>query len=168
VYCANLGLAFYLGAFGFAGADFSRVRACVGDKAPIKMIAAYLYGLAALFAAVWLSEIIPALVSGTVPASVTQNGQVINAVHVMDLSLALPALALAGFLLKRRKPFGYFLAPVMLVFSIFMALAIGGMIVVMWARKFAPGPGMAGVFGVVALVSLMAFSKYVRALSDTR
>ena len=40
-----------------------------------------------------------------------------NPVHVLDLSILLPALALSGVLLLRRRAAGFLLAPLLLGFA---------------------------------------------------
>ena len=41
----------------------------------------------------WLSELIPASLSGEVPKSVTDAGLWVNPIHVLDLAVLLPGLA---------------------------------------------------------------------------
>jgi hypothetical protein len=55
----------------------------------------------ALFALIWLSEIVPALFRGAPPPSVVEAGLLTNPVHVLDLSLLLPGLLFSGISLLR-------------------------------------------------------------------
>ena len=88
-------------------------------------LAGWLLGaIGAVFAVLWLSEIIPALVRGVPPASLAEGAFVTNPVHVLDLSLVLPLVIASGVSLARRQPFGYAVAPAMLVFNVIMPLAI--------------------------------------------
>ncbi len=81
--------------------------------------------LGILFYFIWLSEDVPALLNGTVPASITQAGEVVNPVHVLDMALYLPALIITGISLWRDRSLGYTLGLPLLVFSILTFVAIG-------------------------------------------
>ena len=71
---------------------------------------------AALFAALWLRDLIPAISSGRVPTGARELGLPSSPVHVLDLAVFLPATAIAGIQLIRRQPPGYLIGPGMLVF----------------------------------------------------
>lgn len=62
---------------------------------------------AALFALLWLSEIVPDLLAGAPSTSASQWNLPTNPVHVLDLAVFLPAAALSGVLLLRRHRWGY-------------------------------------------------------------
>jgi len=72
--------------------------------------------------------VIPALIHGTDPVGLSEVGLMTSPVHVLDLSIVLPALALSESSLLRKKTLGYLLTPLLLGFSALMSLAIGGMI----------------------------------------
>ena len=55
-----------------------------------------------------------------------------RALAVALLSLALPAMLLAGLGMWRGRPFGLAVAPVLLGFSVLMAASVGGLIVAMY------------------------------------
>ena len=116
LWTAVLGLALFalIGALG--SADHQRIRADYHDGTGLRVAAWALLSLAVLFAILWLSEDIPALLAGRQPASVRALGVPTNAVHVLDLGFFLPAAAATGVMLLRRRTMGYVLAPGMLAF----------------------------------------------------
>jgi len=116
---------------------------------PIKTIAAVLFGTGALFAFLWLAEILPAIVHGGTPASIAAAGLPTNPVHVIDLSTILPAHVAAAALVLRRRRLGEVLATVLLGFDLLMAASIGGMLVVMRLRGFQASAGV--IIGMTAL-----------------
>jgi hypothetical protein len=59
-----------------------------------------------VFGLLWLSSIIPSLVSGEAPAELAAAGLVANPVHVLDLALVLPAMILTGMAAQRGRPDG--------------------------------------------------------------
>ena len=58
------------------------------------------------------------------PPSLAEAGLPTNPVHVLDLAIVLPAMIVTGVLLRRRRPLGLLLAPVLLVFAVAMGVAI--------------------------------------------
>jgi hypothetical protein len=60
-----------------------------------------------LFAALWLKEVLPAVLRGSTPGSIGEAGLLVNPVHVLDLSLLLPAMLIAGITLWRRQPLAW-------------------------------------------------------------
>jgi len=81
--------------------------------------------LGLLFYFIWLSEDIPALLNGTVPLGVTQAGELVSPVHVLDMALYLPALIVTGISLWKNRSLGYVFGLPLLVFIILTFLAIG-------------------------------------------
>ena len=134
-------------------------------QAPIRLAAGTLIGVAVIFAALWLREIVPALLAGTDPAGLAAVGLAANPVHILDLSLVLPAMAATGVALVRRRPAGAIFAPILLTFGVVMAIAIGGMVAVMRIRGVAldltPALAMA-IVAVWCLGVLIALLRHVR------
>lgn len=77
-----------------------------------------------LFILLWLSEIIPALISGNQPASLKGTGLWVNPIHVIDLSVVLPGMVSTGVLLLKKNKWGYIFAAPWLTFSILMGISI--------------------------------------------
>ncbi|TSJ44969.1 hypothetical protein [Fluviicola chungangensis] len=83
----------------------------------------YFIFTAVLFYGAWLAAIIPANLLNNMPPDLEMLPT--NPVHVLDLSIVLPGIFIGGVLLIRNKKPGYFLAPVILTFSLLMQLTIG-------------------------------------------
>ena len=154
VYSAALGFSFY--------ALVSVVVACRRDdpgrwfsaRAPVRAagIFSILIGLA--FYALWLSELVPALVAGAAPASLAEVGLITNPVQVLDIGIVLPAFVIGGVALVRRRRLGYWLVPVMLSFAVLMDVALIGMDVSMAAHDVPGGGERVPMFAVMGAVSL--------------
>jgi hypothetical protein len=126
LYVAILGLVVYTFIGGVLRLDFEKIK----EVAPMSRRTRLVLGsalaiLGILFYFIWLSEDVPALLNGTVPASITQAGEVVNPVHVLDMALYLPALIITGISLWRDRSLGYTLGLPLLVFSILTFVAIG-------------------------------------------
>lgn len=83
-----------------------RVRARFTGRGPLRSAAALLVTVGAAFSLLWLSEIVPPMLDGTVPDVVREARLRTNPVHVLDLALFLPAAILAGVLLLGRPAVG--------------------------------------------------------------
>jgi hypothetical protein len=128
VYCGAWGLSFYALLGSLPSLSPAEIAGTYGPRAPVKTMAAVLFLIAVVFVAQWLREIIPALLSGHVPKSITDAGLITQPVHVLDLSFVLPGLVITAILLLRRKPVAFILAPVLMFFVILMLVAVAGMI----------------------------------------
>lgn len=148
VYCAALGLSI----FGLAAVLQEDASGWFSEEAPRRTAAWAEIAIAAMFAFVWLSDIVPALVSGGIPRAVAQDGLTTNPVHVLDLSVVLPALVLGGVALLRKRPIGYLLTPILLTLAVLMSIAIGGMVVAVRLQGLETDVAVAGLFGVIAVV----------------
>jgi hypothetical protein len=135
------------------------------ERAPIRITAATLIGIAGVFGVLWLMQIVPALVTCADPAGLEEVGLAANPVHVLDLSLLLPAMIAVGVALLRRRSFGDVHAPILLTFAVMMAIAIGGMVAMMYVRGLALDTTPTIVMAVVAvwcLGTLIALLRHLR------
>ena len=162
VYCAVLGLSFF-GLVGFLPAlSISEIAGRYGQRAPVKTTAAALFLIALVFGVQWLREIIPALGSGQAPKGVAELGLLTNPVHVLDLSFVLPANVITALLLLRRKPVAFTIAPVLLVFSTLMPVALVGMIVAMVLKGLSKDYAPAAIFAAMAAALAVLLTRFLR------
>lgn len=153
VYCAGLGLSVFALAAQLARELGQDARPLV-PGAPARLAGGFLVVVAVMFAALWLAEIVPALARGTAPPSLAEGGFFTNPVHVLDLSLLLPAMIASGVSLLRGRAFGHALAPIMLVFDVLMTLAIVAMFVSMRAEGVPADLSPVPVLVAIVVVSL--------------
>lgn len=154
VYCAALGLSVFAG--GRRLLDEAAVS--VGPEQPhgfaARVVGWFLALVALLFAVLWLATVIPATIAGTVPEAVVAAGLPTNPVHVLDLSLLLPAQFVVGVSLLRGRVLGRRLAPAFLAFGAFMAANLAAIVF-----SGPAGPALPigfAVFGVVQVAILVA------------
>lgn len=148
LYCGALGLA--LLTLLLVGVSLlERPPAPWPTGAPVRTVAGLLFGTGALFAFLWLAEILPAMARGETPASVTVAALPTNPVHVMDLAIILPAHIAAAALLLQRRATGEMLATILLAFGLLMSASIGGMLLVMRLRAVPASSGV--ILGMTAL-----------------
>ena len=158
VWVAVLGLSVYALIGAIANADADGVKGAFAGGSGERLAARLLVVVGSVFASLWLSEIVPAILAGNIPQALEEVGLVTNPVHVLDLSLLLPALIIAGRLLAKGRPLGYVLAPALLIATCFLALGIVSLMLVSAARGLEASP-VVGV-GVAILALLEAVSAW--------
>lgn len=124
LWVAVLGLALFALLGGAASID--RGEVLVGYRSPraTRFSGWALIVIALLFAVLWLSEDVPALLSGTTPKSLAEQGVITNPVHVLDLAFFLPAVLLVGALWLRGNARAATFAPSFFVFLLLTGLPI--------------------------------------------
>ena len=125
IYVATLSLLVYTFIGGVLRLNFERIRELAPTSPRIRFaLGSILAILGFLFYFLWLSEDVPAIINGTVPASVTQAGLMVNPVHVLDMALYLPAMIMTGVSLLKNKTLGYMFGVPLLVFGVLTVLGI--------------------------------------------
>jgi len=113
-----------------------------------------------LFAGLWLSELVPALVTGQVPASLAEAGLWVNPIHVIDLSMVLPGFIVAGVAALQRRGHGLFWLAPWLVFSVLMGSSIVAAMVLMMLSGVTTALPATVMVSVVVTASLLAVWGY--------
>jgi hypothetical protein len=165
VYCGILGLSLMTLLAIFASVDASVIRSWFDSETPARYPAWYLLGLAAVFYFLWLMEVVPALISGSMPRSAVESGLITNPVHVLDLAVFLPGCVISAVLLLKRRAMAYVLVPSLLVFTIIMAVALGGMIITLKLKGYPVEIGMTTIFGLMACASFIIVFLFIRHLA---
>lgn len=154
-YCAAFGLSLYACLYALVMA--TRTAWAFTDAMPRRAAGVYLLVVAVLFALLWLEDIVPAALSGSVPKTVAEAGLMTNPVHVIDLSTILPAFALTGVMLLRRDPRAVILAPALLVFGAVMGMSI--IVLMLWMAATGVAalepPPLIIMSGVVAIAATL-------------
>ncbi|HZC07142.1 MAG TPA: hypothetical protein VE338_16015 [Ktedonobacterales bacterium] len=155
VYVAMLSLAIWSLVALVSHADARDIQATFRSVVPPRVIATYLLVITALFAAIWLSQIVPALLAGGAPTVLQGTTMLTSPVHVLDLGFSLPVSALAAVWLWRRRPWGYLLAGSMLVMLTIESASIA---VDQWFGHLSDpnaSAAMTPVFAVFTLIQLV-------------
>jgi hypothetical protein len=128
VYVALLGCSTYALIGGLVTTDWARLRANFTEQTPVRAVSIFLVVIAGFFYLTWLSEAVPASLSGIPPESVSEDGTPTNVIDVLDMAWLLPGLLITAVSLWRKQPIGYALAVALLGNLVFLALAILAMI----------------------------------------
>jgi hypothetical protein len=159
LWVAVLGLSLYSLIGGVVSIDHETVKSSFKSQRVITFVVWFLIIIAVLFGLLWLSEDIPALLSGNIPQSVLEMGVPTNPVHILDLGFFLPAVFVTAIMLRKQKPLAYTLAPAFIVFLILTGIPILITPIVQSARGQTPAWGVVVPIGTltVLLLGLLAW-----------
>ena len=152
-YCFNLGLSFYSMMYFIHLQKKESLRISLPGNLLIRITGIYFILISVIFYTLWLSEIVPAVVNNTIPESLTEVGLPTNPVHVIDLSVLLPGLLIAGILLIRKRAAGFILAPILLVFFILMDITIAVLALLLGVNEMENNTTIALIMFILALLS---------------
>ena len=167
VWVAVLGLSLFALIGSVAALDTGAIRARFAGKT-LRWPGWVLLVVAALFALLWLSRIVPDLLARRPSQSAVEFNLPTNPVHVLDLAFFLPAVAASGVLLLRRQPWGFATAGAQLTFLALTCLPILVTPFVASARDHEPGWAVVGPVGLLLLTSLVTLRRLLRAVRPGR
>ncbi|MDQ1573686.1 MAG: hypothetical protein QOH44_1245 [Actinomycetota bacterium] len=121
-----------------------------------------LLAVAGLFGLLWLSEDVPALLSGSIPQSVRDTALPTNPVHILDYVFFLPAAIITSIGLLCRRRFAFVAAPAFFVFLILTCAPI--LITPLVQVHVAINVGMIVAISVLALALLAVLILLVRSV----
>ncbi|MBN2415175.1 hypothetical protein JXO52_05010 [bacterium] len=160
-YCAVLGLSFYM--------FIITISAVIRDSGqrvetgmPAKGTGIFFIGVAVIFYLLWLKDVVPPLLRGEVPQSVSDYDLLVNPVHVLDMAIMLPALLIVALSLLKRTQLGLSCAPVLLVFIVLLTLALAAMVLMLYLREISEDLTVMIVFLVMALFSMVFLVRFFR------
>lgn len=162
VYCFTLGTASFVFIFYFYLLSRVNVKDWFNEKTPNQGLAILFIIVAAMFYMLWLKDLIPAIINNEVPESVTDYNLLVNPVHVIDLSFALPGLIITSLLLLNKHNLGYLLAPIALVFIIILTIALAAMVIMTRIKEISEDATIAIIFIILSFVSIGFLWSFLR------
>ncbi len=130
VYVFLAGTTFFALALTVLGMDRAGLASRFKDKTPVRLCGAFLLFNTAAIALLWLSVVVPPLLDGSIYPLQLQHYTTLI-VQGLDLGLLLPLSFVAGLLIIKKRPFGYLLAPVYLIFLTLLMSALIAKIIAM-------------------------------------
>ena len=168
LYCLTLGLSLY--AFIVFMVDFTKrdVKSWFTGNVPVRTVGIYLIIVAVVFYLLWLKDLVPAVLTNSIPKSVSDYDLLVNPVHVIDIAIALPGLIIAAVLMMKKHRLGFVLAPLCLVFTVLLAIALAGMVVMLQVRGISDDISVAGIFVVIAAISLVFLVVFLKNIKTAK
>ena len=129
-YVALAGLSFFLFVALLSGFNIGELPNAFSRFTPVKSTAAFLIFTAVSIAFLWLSIVLPPLLDGSVIPIQTEHYTTLI-VQGLDLAILLPAAIVSAVLFLKKKPLGYLLFPVYLVFLSILMTALTAKVIAM-------------------------------------
>jgi hypothetical protein len=171
LYCLILGLSLYSFIIFIYNLTKTDIQKWYSDKVPLRSTSYFLMIIAILFYLLWLKEVVPAIVGGTTPRTVSDYQLLVNPVHVIDIAIALPGLIITAYLLRKKHQLGLIFAPVALVFIILLTIALIGMVIMLNLRNISDDSSLMYIFIFLSVISslfLFQFLKHLRGESHSQ
>jgi hypothetical protein len=130
--------------------DRTTLPAYIGPRMPRRAAAAVLFIVGPGTAALWLTEMMGALLAGEAPAGLGSYTTLFT--HGLDMAVIAPASVLAGVLLLRRHPLGYVLGVPILV----LCTLIGPMVILQTVMQLRVGVAFSTTQVVVMIGGFVA------------
>lgn len=130
VYVVLLGASFFAFSLIALSFDIHELPKYFGQAVPRKFTGGFLMFNSIIIGLLWLSVVVPPLFDGTIiPSQVEHYTTLI--VQGLDLALLLPLAFISGVLFIKKRPMGYLLGPVYVIFLSILMLALTAKIVEM-------------------------------------
>jgi len=163
VYTTLLWLTLFTFVGGMVRLDAATLKRDLGE-ASVRPYVAFQLLLAVLVSVLWLSEILPATLEGTTPASIADPGLPTSVIYSLDLGVVVPAFALAAYWLWNRRSWGYAFTAVLLVKIATLGGAVLTMIVYMVRDGQAVPLPQILIFGALTAISLGLMAQFLAAI----
>lgn len=153
VYTALLGLSFFALAITLLSFPLAQLPSLFKETTPVKLLGGFLNIISLAIGLLWLSIVVPPLLDGSIyPKAVEHYTTLI--VQGLDLGLLLPLAFVAGVLLRKKKPYGYLLAPTYYCFLSLLMTALVAKILYMGLKGYTIVPAIfiIPVFALLAIV----------------
>lgn len=168
-YVALFALSLFTFVGGVVTTDPETVAPALVGRLSERLYAGFLAFVALGLAFLWLSEVVPATITGTTPLLVEEVGPQAMASHFLDLSVVVPALLVASVWLWQGRPWGYVLAGVGVVFGAILAPTLTLATVLLLVAGDVSVPLVAVVFTILpALVAAALAVNFVRVLDGSK
>lgn len=150
-----LSLSFYAFVISFRAIEPREFVSKISTKFPTKTTGYFLMFTAIIIGLLWLSIVVPPLITGTIPTAVEHYTTLV--VQALDLSILLPASFIAGYLLIKRNRGGYKLASIYIVFLSILMTALTAKIVAMAILGYnvIPVIFIIPIFNLIAIICMI-------------
>jgi hypothetical protein len=165
VYVALLGLTLYTFVGGMVRLDPTGLKRTVGERG-VRSYAAFQLLVALLVVALWLADVLPATLAGTVPESIAAANLPTNVIYSLDLGVLVPAYVVSAYWLAERRAWGYVFTGVLLAKIATLGLAVLSMVVVMAADGQPVVLPQVVIFGLITVVGLGLLVRFLRSVGS--
>ena len=167
VYVALFGLSLFTFVSGMVTTDAQAICRTLEGRLNTSLYSGALLIIGLGLAVLWLSDVVPPLLSGTVPLPIEETGQQAMVTHVIDLGVVVPSIFVSAAWLYRERTWGYVFAGVELVLGATLAAPIGIMTLVFMTGDTVTVSPIAAVFTFLPILgSALLAVTYLRSMGQ--
>lgn len=107
--------------------DLNELHNKFSNKLPVKILSTYQFFIAVMIGMLWMGKIITSLLTNTPPVGLEHYTTLV--IQAMDLGFVVPLAFLSGYLLLKKRPYGYLLTSIIILKGISMLTSITAMII---------------------------------------
>lgn len=126
VYVALMSMSLFALILSIQTIDLNKLPSKFSNKLPLKLLSAYQFFIAVMIGMLWMGKIITSLLTNTPPIGLEHYTTLV--IQAMDLGFVVPLAFLSGYLLLKKKPYGYLLTSIIVLKGISMLTSITAMI----------------------------------------
>lgn len=162
VYVALVSTTFFSFLLTLFNIDLKTISHYFSPKTPTKWIGTFLIILSSMIALLWLSIIVPPLIDGSIIPKSVEHYTTLT-VQGFDLSIFHPIAFISGLLLLKKRPFGYFMSSVTIVFLSLLMTALLAKIIAMAIDgvNVVPAVFIIPCFFIFSLLSAIILYKHI-------
>jgi hypothetical protein len=106
--------------------DVAKLPQLFHEKLPVKLIGGFLLFASFVFGLMWLGKVLRPLMSHTPVVGIDHYTTLV--IQALDLGFVVPVGIMSGFLLIKRRPFGYLLGSVIIIKDLTLLTALSAMV----------------------------------------
>lgn len=130
VYIILVSTTFFAFVLTLLSIDIKTISQYFNPKTSTKFVGSFLIVLSSMIALLWLSVIVPPLIDGSIIPNSVEHYTTLT-VQGFDLSIFLPIAFISGLLLIKKRPFGYLMSSVTIIFLSLLMTALVAKIIAM-------------------------------------
>ena len=134
------------------------------NKLPVKLLSTYQIFIAIMIGMLWMGKIITSLLTNTPPIGLEHYTTLV--IQAMDLGFVVPLAFISGYLLLKRRPYGYLLTSIIVLKGISMLTSITAMILNMMIKGIEVSIIELGLFTVLDLVGGLVLVLFLRNIKE--
>lgn len=168
LYVLLMSASFFAFTIAMMSFDIERLPWAFSERLPGKFIGGFLLFTSIVFGFMWLGKIVPPLMNQTPPEGLEHYTTLV--IQALDLGFVVPAGIVAGILIIMQKPFGYLLAPILIIKEITLLTALSAMVILQIANRITVSPVVIIIvllLNIIIISIMIIIMKNVKEVSGT-
>lgn len=158
IYIALFSLSIFALVAAATSIDIAAIARKFDASTPRRAVVGFLAFLGLMLTLLWVGQMIPFFLNGTLPDLIVKADTPTNFVYVLDLGFVVPLAVVGGTWLWKGQPWGYAAAGYVLTKGLTMGLALLSMTLFQWLAKQQFDPFLSGVWVFITVSSLSMLS----------